>query len=811
MIDFNFYTMQENHSQKDSNTGSGIHSAWMESAAFDWRDATPLGNGTLGALHFGGLAHDRILFNHERYYAGAVTQPLPNISASLREVRRLLDEGDFSKANDLYRHRWGAWGYETDSAHYMPGPVLNWRQTIPGAFRSYRRWVDFSSGIGGIDWLLDGTAYRRTGFTSMADGCFVFQPCENGVPPEEALLWFCPQDLAESVDHHNQHLQLQIHQETTFGPHGMTSVFHGPEAASCAVVLHWGDLEASQVDAHSVRLKPRAGCRLLVSMLVNPSVDEIRQEARRLADLLPQDDLQARHEVIHRERYGRCVLDLDVEDADLSNDELLLMAYRGDVPDALLARLANFGRYLLMGSATTGTLPPNLQGIWNGNHQPPWWCVFFFNENLQMALWPALPGGLPECVTGVFDLLEERMDDFRTNAKNMFGCRGILPPLYMSPECGLKKNPQAHVQYWTGSGAWLAQMYFDYWLHTGDRDFLINRAIPFLKEAAAFYEDFLVEGADGLLHNYPGNSPENAPLGHLDATGGPARICVDATMDVALLRELFGNLIAALRIAKDGSSEELNRFEAILKKLPPYRVNEDGAIAEWIDARQKDNYQHRHLSHLYPLFPGFEINAESGSLFDACCMAVEKRLVVGLADQTGWSLAHMAHIYSRLQKPARALESLQLMCRSIVGVNLFTAHNDLRDMGITMDFRKGPRPVVQTEANNGVTSAVYEMLAHSTPDALRLLPALPLSWKKGSLKGLRLRGGGQLEMQWDRNANSWQAKISGPARRVILGQKAKALNITSAISIPDSSDFYVLEGCFCPSSGEAIPTHSPQK
>lgn len=794
--------MQNPHGQKNDNVAAGIHSAWMEAAAFDWRDATPLGNGTLGALHFGGLAHDRILLNHERYYAGAVTQPLPDISDSLPEVRRLLDEGDFTKANDLYRHRWSAWGYETDSAHYLPGPVLNWRQAISGAFRSYRRGVDFASGVSTLDWLLDGQTFRRTGFTSMADGCFVFQPCEKGTAPEEALVWFCPQDLSESLDHHNQALKLQIHQETTFGVHGMTSVFHGPEAASCAVILHWGDLEAAQVDAHTVKLKPRAGCRLLVSMLVNPSVDDMRREAERLGGLFPQGDLQARHEVIHRERYNRCVLSLDVEDADLSNDELLLKAYRGDVPDALLARLANFGRYLLIASASTGTLPPNLQGIWNGNHQPPWWCVFFFNENLQMALWPALPGGLPECVTGFFDLLEDRMDDFRTNAKNMFGCRGILPPLYMSPECGLKKNPQAHVQYWTGSSAWLAQVFFDYWLHTGDRDFLSNRAIPFLREAAAFYEDFLVEGADGLLRNYPGNSPENAPLGHVDVNGEPARICVDATIDVALVRELFGNLVAALRLVEGDASPDLRRFEAILKKLPAYRVNDDGAMAEWIDARQKDNYHHRHLSHLYPLFPGSEIHAGSGALFDACRIAVEKRLVVGLADQTGWSLAHMAHIYSRLGKPARALESLQLMCRSIVGVNLFTAHNDLRDMGITMDFRKGPRPVVQTEANNGVTSAVYEMLAHSTPDTLRLLPALPLNWKSGSLKGLRLRGGGQLEIQWDRNANWWQARFSGPSRRVITGKKEAVIS-SSGLSPNDLNGFLSVDGCFC-ESGEAI-------
>ena len=505
---------------------TGNHSAWMESAAFDWRDATPLGNGTLGALHFGGLAHDRILFNHERYYGGSITPPLPDSSALLPEVRRLLDEGDFTKANDLYRQRWEDWGYEADSAHYLPGPVLNWRQQIPGAFHGYSRWVDFMTGVGGLDWRLDNQIFRRVLFTSMADGCCVFQPCEHGAPASEARLWFSVQDPSDTLDKHDLPLPLHIHQHTTFGSNWMASFFDGPERASCAVVAHWGDMLGTQIDGRTMNLTLQPGCQILISMLVSPTREGVKKEVARLAELSSVKNLRYRHEEIHKERYGRCVLDLDVEHADLSNDELLMKAYRGDVPDALLARMANFGRYLLIGSATKGTLPPNLQGIWNGNHQPPWWCVFFFNENLQQALWPALPGGLPECVEGLFGLLEERMDDFRTNAKNMFGCRGILPPLYMSPDCGLKKNPQAHVQYWTGSGAWLAQIYQDYWLHTGDRDFLEKRAIPFFREVAAFYEDFLVEGADGLLHNYPANSPENNPLGHVDRHGDPARVCV---------------------------------------------------------------------------------------------------------------------------------------------------------------------------------------------------------------------------------------------------------------------------------------------
>ena len=155
----------------------GIHSSWMESAAFDWRDASPLGNGTLGAMQFGGLAHERILFNHERYFGGASSPQLPESSHLLAEVRRLLVAGDFATANDVYRQAWRELGYIADSAHYIPGPVLNIRREIPGAFRNYRRWLDFSKGVAGVDWQLDNHHFQRTAFVSSAYACFVLNPC----------------------------------------------------------------------------------------------------------------------------------------------------------------------------------------------------------------------------------------------------------------------------------------------------------------------------------------------------------------------------------------------------------------------------------------------------------------------------------------------------------------------------------------------------------------------------------------------------------------------------------------------------------
>jgi alpha-L-fucosidase 2 len=745
----------------------GLHSAWNESAATDWRDATPFGNGTLGALHFGGLAHDRLLLNHERLFAGAVTPPMPDISDALPELRGLLAAGDWETANDFYAARWKGSGYAAEPARYLPGPVLNWDQGSQGLFRNYRRWVDFSTGVGGIEWWVNGERFRREVFASFANEAILFRPFASGTPACSAEIWFSPQHFSESTDDDGAQVPVDIDIKNTSGDGWIACSLAGPDNAAYAGVVSWSSASTVFSTRRGVVIEPSTETLLCMSVLLDPTPEKIEREARRLAAIALREDLKRRHIAIHAELYNRCRVDLETRDAHLSNDELLLRAGRGDASTALIARLANFGRYLLIASSASGSLPPNLQGIWNGNFRPPWWGGFFFNENIQMALMPALPGDLPECVTKLFDLLESKMEDFRTNAQKMFGCRGILPPLFMAPDSGLKKNHQAHVMYWTGSGAWLAQLYYDYWLHTGDHEFLCGRAMPFLREAALFYEDFLIGGEDGKLHSSPSNSPENVPLGHLSKDGVGMRVCVDATMDFALIRELLRNLLSAASVTECTDSETAH-WSDMLDRLPDYRINRDGALAEWVDPRLQDNYCHRHLSHLYPLFPGREVAPSDERMIDACRVAVEKRQVVGLGSQTGWSLAHMAHIYCRLGDASRALESLEVLCRFVVGQNLFTVHNDLRDMGVTMSVRKGLKSAVQTEANNGITSAVYEMLAFSDTGVLRLFPALPSSWKRGSLRGLRLRGGGALDLRWDFEKGSWRAELTGPSREISL-------------------------------------------
>lgn len=286
-----------------------------------------------------------------------------------------------------------------------------------------------------------------------------------------------------------------------------------------------------------------------------------------------------------------------------------------------------------------------------------------------MNYWQAFPGNLAELTLCVFDYFERYLNDYRDNAKKLYGCRGILVPIAQTTH-GIA-FPTIWTN-WISAAGWLGQLFYDYFLFTGDREFLSNRAVPWLKETALFYEDFLYEGPDGKLVFSPSLSPENVPSGQ-----DMGLLTINATMDVAICREVLSNLCDAcdlLSIEQKGVSHWRN----MLSKLPEYEINEDGALREWLYPKFKDNYHHRHQSHIYPLFPGLEITQETHpELYEACRVAVEKRLVIGLTSQSGWSMAHIANIYARLGEGNRALECLEILSRSSMGPNLFTYHNDI--------------------------------------------------------------------------------------------------------------------------------------
>lgn len=722
--------------------------------AVRWQEAFPAGNGTVGALVPGNLTYERITLNHEALWLHTDKPSVPDISAHLPELRQLLAEGRWQEGDEfLHRHLRDA-GYPIVPADpYHPAGDLLLELETSSAFRDYRRHLDFTTGEITVSWRDGDASCERRLFVSRADDVVVMVLRTSEPGRISGRL---------SLQPHPGHEEAPVSVGTCAEGEWLFlkgCYDRGGEWGVVGRVI--GTRGRASTEAGGVRLTGADEALVLCKLFANEASAEALPRLQSELAALPADyaTLREPHRALHRGLFLRATVDLDAgADRERSNEDLLAEAYQGAPPTALLERMCDFGRYLLICSSRPGGLPANLQGIWNGDWNPPWGADFHNDENIQMNYWAALPGNLPETTLPYFDLYEASLPDCRENARQVLGCRGIFAPISQSTHALLYPSVWAN---WTAGAGWLAQLFYDYWLFTGDRQFLAEHALPYLKEVAAFYEDFLVPGPEGKLMFSPSLSPENIP-----SIPGGSFVTVNATMDVAVAREVLGNLCAACETL-GVESDSLPRWRDLLARLPEYEVNEDGAFREWLYPGLRDNYHHRHQSHLYPLFPGFEITRESDPhLFEALRVAVEKRLVIGLTSQTGWSLAHMANIYARLGEGERALECLELLTRSVVLPNLFTCHNDWRAMGLTTDWFAGDPPF-QIDANFGLTAAVLEMLVFSRPGLLKLLPALPGKWARGKAQGLLCRGGIEAALTWDLEAGELTATFHSRTEQTV--------------------------------------------
>ncbi len=720
-----------------------------------WQDALPTGNGEVGAMVFGGIREERILLNHEALYYPAERPVLPDVSGYLDELRDLLAEERYPEAGDLLPEKLKEAGYDYKSpSPYHPAFDIELETATRGAFTDYRRSVDMATGEVSVQWTDEDADVARRLIVSRPDGLVALhvKASQKGhldlkvrlTPHGETVRY--PGQASERRQIPGAGAQL-TYQSSATDDGWLDVVGRYPSGETFGGVARVTAVDGV-VDSQAERVCVEGATEVLVLVKLfawENARDACRRLQRELSEV--QDDYDtifARHAEGHRELFLRCRLDLGGgDDRALPNERLLLDGYNGQVSAALLERMFDFGRHLLICSSWGGSWPANLQGVWNGSYAPMWASDFHNNENIQMNYWQALPGNLPECTEAYFDFYERSLDDYRENARKLFGCDGIVAA-HAQTTHGL----QLAIRFanWTAGAGWLAQLFYDYWLFTGDEAFLRERAVPFMREVALFYEDFCTEDDEGMVHFEPSVSPENHP-GGLEAS---SLVVVDATMDYAVARELLGNLLDACeQLGIEG--EEVARWEDLLERIPEYRINDDDAIAEWMHPDLEDNYHHRHQSHLYPLFPGREITAESDEeLFEAMRLAVEKRLVVGLASQTGWSLAHMANIYARLGEGPRALQCLELMTRSCVGANLLTYHNDWRGQGLTLSW--GGATAFQIDANLGFAAAVLEMLVFSEPGLVSVLPGVPRKWSQGSIRGVRCRGCITCDLSWDLDA-----------------------------------------------------------
>ncbi|MEU8468968.1 glycoside hydrolase N-terminal domain-containing protein [Streptomyces sp. NPDC029006] len=683
-----------------------VHGTWEPAPAARWEDAFLSGNGHHGVLVSGDPNDERVVVTHHTLVRpnGAEHARPPRLAAGLPAVQDRLLAGDLTAADG-----------------FTDGRPLQWVQPFHPAFRirlrgpagsgpdGHHRAVDFTTGE--VTAVRAGTGSRV--FVSRADDVIVHEVTAG--------------DLQVCLDHRlpGAPTGLRVGQGTLLTPEGallsLRARYPDSDRAYTGVTLAAVLGGRTELVPPGVRVTGARSVLLLTRVHRHTGEADVVAEARRLQDLLdgterPYDGLLARHLARHRTAYLRVTLDLGADPAEraLPGSELL----RRPHSPALLERLFAAGRYHLL--SASGLLPPRLTGLWTGDWDTAWSGAFTTNANLNLQTAAAPAAALPEVTESLAALVERQLPDWRANARAVFGARGAVAPSHTDGESGLtyhfSRDYPLHL--WTAGADWLLKPLVDHDEIRGAQD---PRTAAALAEAAVFYEDFLTRtDTDGHLVVVPSYSPENRP-----ANGGCG--AVNAAMDLSAARH-------ALRTAARYHPRRAAAWRALADRLPPHRINADGALAEWAWPGLDDTYDHRHLSHLYGVWPLEEITPyDTPRLAAAAHRALALR---GTGNDSAHGHLHHALIAARLGDTVRAAGALRrVLDGDFFHASLMSAHYPHRD-------------VYNADAAHTLPGVLIEMLVQSTPHRLVLLPAVPETCPSGELRGIRTRFGAELDLGW---------------------------------------------------------------
>ncbi len=695
-----------------------------------WKDALPIGDGISGALIWGAIAEETILFTrYDLWQCNRKADELPDISECLSQMRKEIDLGNYHGANDIM-YRKLMEHHQNSSTAPFPLGMFHMNYIVPNgvAFRHYRRGIDMSNASAFVQWEDQNGTHQRTCFVSQADGIFY---CD--------IQCTAPVDYILDFGMYKPELELakEIAKETS----GTTLKF-------CASVsdTELGTVMTVQCNDPNGTCSPcQSGLAIHSSHFTIKIKTFAKQSHEKAFPMLAHDlsfsdsfiSAYQKHTKIFQEKFNCVSIELTKRDdatLTLSNRALLDLAYEDTAPTALFEKLWRFARYLFLSGTTKGGNPFSLYGIWFGDYNLCW-ASNVCNENIEMIYWQVLTGGMAESLEDFIHYFYQKMPACRNLAKQMFGCRGIFLPAYTHPETIDGKNtteisPTVPVICnWISGAGWVSLHFYQYYQYTHNTDLLNSEILPYMIEAARFYSDYVVFDEAGKVRIYPSVSPENTP-GNLmpkhftEDLGHVCPVTENATMDLAVIKSLLTHLLSLLRdsacTVRVPDAERI-QWERILKAIPNYITNSDGAIQEWTTTKLTDFYPHRHFSHLFPLFPGDEVSFDSNpNLIRAFQRAIELR---PHGAQSGWSFAHVAEIWAKLGNGEKAMENLDFLVKGCVLDNFFTLHNDWRHMGasVVMD---NICPV-QLDALMGYASTIQDMLLQYHNGHVFILPALP--------------------------------------------------------------------------------------
>ena len=755
-----------------------------------WRDAYPIGSGQLGGMVYGGVQEGRIMLQDARHwYHHNSPNNFPDVSGQLQKVRALQAEGKFVDANLIYREIIKKSGYKGRVGAPLSIGDLVLSHDV-SEFSNYKRCLDLERSETLTKWNAAGVDYSRRAFISRVgetqDILFIkIEANKKGAlnfgihlglhNPEKAKGSNPKAFKAQASVDFAGHVQYHAHNPST------TSALKGFGAVA-RVISHDGSL-VQKLD--HVRIEKASHALIAVKTFHSADSEEAIDRLTRDLYSLKGDynDFLKPHLMAHQGLFNSASLSLKASEKEraLTNEALISDARQLKLRKALVERMWAMGRYLSVVGSRKGGLPVHLTGLWSGDYTPMW-AIHLMNINMPMIHWHLMDGNLSDLMLPFFDLFDRHRPASRMNAKKLYGMKGIyINPLFGNNEDGLMKVNSPHLLHMIGNNAWVAQHYWDYYTFTLDEKFLAERALPLMEESALFYEEFLVESKDGFYDISPSNSPENSPHNEQGTRLFPNRHIdthKNSTWEYAAIREMFTHLIEASKIL-DLNKKNIPKWEKMMTKLRPYEMNKQGGIREWLVDGFHDNPAHRHLTHLYPIMPGYEINKEDTDpeLFKAFVQSSHNRLDAGLDSQSAWSLLHNANVLARGGDADKAYQALKWLAGSSILENLLTTHNDWRESGFTMN----QGPIFQIESNMGWVSAVQEMLFTSRPGVLKLLPALPSDWAEGEIKGMRARGAINIEhLSWGQKGSEIALKLTSQKNQklaIILAKEIRSLKI----------------------------------